>query len=56
MTVATINALLYVDRRPDPELLERALGFPPSARAGRPRCARCSSSTAAARKAAGTRA
>ena len=28
MTVATINALLYVDRRPDPELLERALRIP----------------------------
>jgi ferredoxin-NADP reductase/MOSC domain-containing protein YiiM len=28
MTVATINALLYVDRRPDSELLERALRIP----------------------------
>jgi ferredoxin-NADP reductase len=28
MTVATINALLYVDRRPDPELLQRALQIP----------------------------
>ena len=28
MTVATLNALLYVDRRPDPELLERALRIP----------------------------
>jgi ferredoxin-NADP reductase/MOSC domain-containing protein YiiM/ferredoxin len=28
MTVATINALLYMDRRPDPELLQRALGIP----------------------------
>jgi MOSC domain-containing protein YiiM len=28
MTVATINALLYVDRRPDPGLLERALRIP----------------------------
>jgi hypothetical protein len=25
MTVATVNALLYLDRRPDPELLQRAL-------------------------------
>ncbi|HET9646964.1 MAG TPA: MOSC and FAD-binding oxidoreductase domain-containing protein [Microlunatus sp.] len=28
MTVATINALLYLDRRPDPELLRVALGIP----------------------------
>jgi ferredoxin-NADP reductase len=28
MTVAAINALLYVDRRPDPDLLERALEIP----------------------------
>ncbi|HEX4529963.1 MAG TPA: MOSC and FAD-binding oxidoreductase domain-containing protein [Acidimicrobiia bacterium] len=28
MTVATLNALLYVERRPDPELLERALQIP----------------------------
>jgi ferredoxin-NADP reductase/MOSC domain-containing protein YiiM len=28
MTVAAINALLYVDRRPDPELLQRALEIP----------------------------
>jgi ferredoxin-NADP reductase/MOSC domain-containing protein YiiM/ferredoxin len=28
MTVASVNALLYVDRRPDPELLQRALGIP----------------------------
>jgi ferredoxin-NADP reductase/MOSC domain-containing protein YiiM/ferredoxin len=28
MTVAAINALLYVDRRPDPELLQRALELP----------------------------
>jgi len=28
MTVATINALLYLDRRPDAELLERALRIP----------------------------
>src|SRR4051794_4474343 len=28
MTVAAINALLYVDRRPDPELLQRALDIP----------------------------
>jgi ferredoxin-NADP reductase/MOSC domain-containing protein YiiM len=28
MTVASINALLYVDRRPDPSLLERALRMP----------------------------
>ncbi|MDX6254075.1 MAG: hypothetical protein QOJ11_409 [Frankiales bacterium] len=28
MTVASINALLYVDRHPDPELLQRALHIP----------------------------
>ena len=28
MTVASINALLYVDPRPDPALLERALRIP----------------------------
>ena len=28
MTVASINALLYVDRRPDPDSLERALRIP----------------------------
>jgi ferredoxin-NADP reductase/MOSC domain-containing protein YiiM len=28
MTVASINALLYLDRRPDPELLQRALRIP----------------------------
>jgi ferredoxin-NADP reductase/MOSC domain-containing protein YiiM len=28
MTVEAINALLYLDRRPDPELLERALRIP----------------------------
>ena len=28
MTIATVNALLYVDRRPDPESLERALRIP----------------------------
>ena len=28
LSVATINALLYVDRRPDPEMLERALRIP----------------------------
>ena len=28
MTVASVNALLYLDRRPDPELLERALQIP----------------------------
>jgi len=28
MTVASINSLLYLDRRPDPELLQRALGIP----------------------------
>ena len=28
MTVASINALLYVDRHPDPELLDRALRIP----------------------------
>ena len=28
MTVATLNALLYLDRRPDPELLQRALTLP----------------------------
>jgi ferredoxin-NADP reductase/MOSC domain-containing protein YiiM/ferredoxin len=28
LTVATVNALLYLDRRPDPELLRRALAVP----------------------------
>ncbi len=28
ITVASINALLYLDRRPDPELLQRALAVP----------------------------
>jgi ferredoxin-NADP reductase/MOSC domain-containing protein YiiM/ferredoxin len=28
MSVAVINALLYLDHRPDPEVLERALGIP----------------------------
>ena len=28
MTVASINALLYLDRRPDPDLLQRALEIP----------------------------
>ena len=28
MSVASINALLYLDRRPDPQLLQRALRIP----------------------------
>jgi MOSC domain-containing protein YiiM len=54
MTVATINALLYVDRRPDGELLERALRIRAQHRLAS-LVARCSTSTVAPLKAAETR-
>ena len=54
MTIAAVNALLYLDRRPDPGQLGRALRYPRSARVGARRCLPCSSSSAAAGRVAAT--